>query len=129
MKQYFLVKISFAFLVFATISTAQADVLAVQPGVINRLVAAPAMEDPDRFDRLVILLYRLQETRKITPDTFIELKDDLIAAIKWDRKNLDSLSENLQALLNAPIAVLCEPNESLEPIEQSDNFGSAQAPE
>lgn len=95
MKQLLLARTSLALLIFATFSTTEA----VQPCALRQLLIKPAAEqNPDRFDRLVILLFRLQATRKITQDEFMQMKEELISAIQRNRINLDDLSENFSIL-------------------------------
>lgn len=94
-----LAKASFVLFTFATFTT---NIQTAQPSFLKRILTLPEETHPDRFDRLVMFLLRLQGAPGIHLETFTQLKASLMYAIRTGQLNLDSLSKILSALQVLP---------------------------
>lgn len=104
MKKKIVAKIILTLLILTTIFTAQA----ASPYTLKRAVNKHlALENPDRYDFLVMHLLRLLKTKQITVAQFADGKSLVISAIHNNQTALDDLYSELNAILKkAPRTIL-----------------------
>lgn len=124
MKLSLIVKTIAALSICTTIFTAQAASPDALKRVFNKHIA---LENPDRFDNLVIHLLKLFQAHKITLDQFIEGKSFILEAIHTNRPNSADFYLELDDILKKHPKVILHQNTQADAISKIDSSSASPA--